>query len=153
MEKVKSILASLFEKMGITDAVFELEDDKGSLKIKINSNDEHSLIGKDNEKFEAFSHILKRMLSKHLGDEVKIIIDINNIRSKNEEVLKNKASMIAERAKSFKCSIEMDPMSSYERMLIHSHLEGIENIKTESVGVGPARRLVVKYFETSTEQI
>ena len=54
--------------------------------------------------------------------------------------------MMAERARYFKNDIEIDPMPSYERRIIHMFLEGANDIKTESEGYGPTRRVVIKYI-------
>lgn len=147
MEKIKGIVKSLLEKLAVVDAEVDVCEDHGAWKITVTSPDEHSLVGRDNEKYEAFSHLLKRMLSKEIGEEQKIIIDVNGLRAKNDEALKAKAMIVAGRAREFKRDVEMDPMSSYERMLIHSALEGQANIKTESIGEGRNRRLVVRYIE------
>jgi spoIIIJ-associated protein len=146
MEKIRDMVKSLLEKLAITSFELDVTEDHGAWKISITSEDEH-LKGHDNEKYEAFSHLLKRMLSRELGEEAKILIDINGMRAKAEEALKAKAMIVALRAREFKTDVEMEPMSSYERMLIHSALEGQLNIKTESIGEGRQRRLVVKYVE------
>ena len=52
---------------------------------------------------------------------------------------------MAERARELKYDVEMEPMSSYERLIIHSVLQGSANIKTESQGDGRSRRVVVRY--------
>ena len=53
--------------------------------------------------------------------------------------------MMAERAKYFKSNIEVEPMPANERRIIHMFLEKIPDIKTESEGYGPNRRVVIKY--------
>src|SRR3989344_4859098 len=147
MKQAQKITESLLEKLGVAGGALAGVEANGVWKISITSEDEHSLVGRDGDKFEAFSHLLKRMLAKELGEEAKIIVDINHIRAKKEEALKGKAGIIADRARAFKRDVEMEPMSSYERMVVHSHLEGALNIKTESVGEGKSRRLIVKYIE------
>ncbi len=57
-----------------------------------------------------------------------------------------KALNVAEEARNLKTDILMEPMSSYERMVVHSTLAGIPDISTESVGLGKDRRLKVKYL-------
>ncbi|MEK7526803.1 MAG: R3H domain-containing nucleic acid-binding protein, partial [Patescibacteria group bacterium] len=56
--------------------------------------------------------------------------------------------IMAERARSFKTNMELEPMSPYERMIIHSALESLPDIKTESVGFGRGRKVVIKYVES-----
>lgn len=147
MDKIREVAKSLIEKLSVTDATIDIVEENGGWKISINSSDERTLIGRDNDKYEAFSHLLKRILSKDLGEETKIFVDINGMRAKNDESLKAKAMIVAGRAREFKRDVEMDPMSSYERMVIHTALENEPNIKTESVGEGRNRRLIVRFVE------
>lgn len=148
MSKIESLIKSLIEKLGVSDAKIEVTDAAGVWKVSIDTSDEVSLVGRDNERYEALSHLLKRMIAKEFGEDTKVVIDINGIRAKNDEALKAKAMIIAERARSFKRDVEMDPMTSYERMIVHSALEGQPDIKTESIGEGRDRRLVVRYIES-----
>lgn len=147
MDKIKEITKSLLHNLGVEGAVFEVLEENGVWKIHIESTDEAALVGQDGDKFDALSHLLKRMITKELGEEAKIVVDVNKIRAKKENELKVKAGIIADRARAFKINVEMDPMSSYERMVVHSHLEGAANIKTESIGEGRNRRLVIKFVE------
>ncbi|HEY4512701.1 MAG TPA: R3H domain-containing nucleic acid-binding protein [Candidatus Paceibacterota bacterium] len=149
VDKIKTIVVDLIEKLGVGGATVDVSNDHNVCKVSIESGDEYALVGRDNEKFEAFSHLLKRILAKNLGEETRVIIDVNNMRAKSDEALKTKASIIADRARAFKKDFEMDPMTSYERMIIHSFLEGAPNVKTESVGEGRSRRLIIKYIEES----
>jgi len=119
--------------------------------IAIQSQDDRPMVGRDGENFEHFSHLLKRMLAKETGEDFKINLDVNNRNGRNIEALKTKAVILAERARSFKKDVELEPMSSFERMVIHTALEGSPNIKTESVGMGKERRLVVRYVVSEKE--
>ena len=103
----------------------------------------------------AFNHLVKKIASagKEEDDSVKFFIDVNNYQEKLEEELKNKAKIMSDRAKSFKVDIELDPMSSYERMIIHSCLQGVPDIKTESKGEGRERRVVIKYIEQENQNL
>ena len=61
------------------------------------------------------------------------------------ERLKLKAKILANRARDMKANIEMDPMSSYERLIVHGILTNEPSVKTESTGEGRNRRIVIKY--------
>ena len=54
--------------------------------------------------------------------------------------------MMSERARYFKSNIEVDPMSAFERRVVHEFLSNATDLKTESVGFGPTRRVVIKYI-------
>lgn len=146
---LKETVKSLISHLSSDEVLVDVSKDGNTFKISIETKDERSLVGKDNEKFEALSHILKKILSKNIGEEFKIVIDVNNLKGKGDDALKAKASILAERARAFKKDIELDPMSSYERRVIHAFLEGSPSIRTESVGEGSQRRLVIRYIETT----
>lgn len=151
-EKVEKLVRDLLQELSVPSPSIEIYESDSHWKISIQSQDDRPLVGQDGERFEDFSHLLKRMLSKIVGESAKIFIDVNKRQVRNEEALKTKAAIVAERAKSFKTDIELDPMSSYERMIIHTFLEGKQNIKTESIGVGKERRLVIKYVESDSDE-
>ncbi|HYC34379.1 MAG TPA: R3H domain-containing nucleic acid-binding protein [Candidatus Paceibacterota bacterium] len=148
IERIKITIKEFTEKLSPDALEIEVIEEGGIYKISLKTEAEATYIGRDNEKFEALSHLLKKILSKVVGEDARINIDINNLQSKNDEALKAKASILAERARAFKRDMELDPMSSYERRIIHAHLEGAPFIKTESVGQGADRRLVIRYIES-----
>ena len=55
---------------------------------------------------------------------------------------------MSERARYFKSNVEVDPMSSFERRIVHEFLATASDLKTESIGFGPSRRVVIKYVGT-----
>jgi spoIIIJ-associated protein len=79
-----------------------------------------------------------------------ISLDVNGYKEAQAERLKGVAKMLAERAKMFKHDVEMEPMSAYERLVIHSVFENDPTIRTESHGEGKFRRVVIKYVQTET---
>ena len=73
------------------------------------------------------------------------IIDINDFQKQHIEKLHSIAHTMAERARFFKSSIEIDPMSAFDRRIIHEFLSDANDLKTESIGEGHTRRVVIKY--------
>ena len=150
--KIKSLIEETLKLMKVSFDSVEVGENPHthSPKFVIKSADSAIIIGVNGANLLAFNHLIKRMASrgKEEDDEsTKFFIDVNNYQEKLEEELKNKAKIMSERARSFKSDIELDPMSSYERMIIHSCLQNIPDIKTESVGFGRERRVVIKYVE------
>jgi spoIIIJ-associated protein len=151
MEDIKLTIKSFIDSLGILESTIEVDIKGGVHIIKISSPEEYSLIGKENERYDAFSHLTKRILAKKFGESVRVIIDINGVQQYKDEQLKNRAVLMSDRAKFFKMDVELEPMSSYDRMVIHSHLENISNIKTESVGEGRDRHLVIRFIPEKTK--
>lgn len=117
----------------------------GQTVFQIHTPESKKLIGMHGETIRALNHIVKKAAATE--EEDRFIVDVNNYRSKKIEELKQTAKLLAERARSLKYNVEMTPMSSYERMIVHSALTDEPNITTESYGEGRDRRVVIKYNE------
>jgi spoIIIJ-associated protein len=156
IQKIKILIEELLKLMKVSFDSIDLMENEGSTpKFVVKTPDSAILIGVKGANLFAFNHVVKKILSKGNEDETetKFFIDVNNYQQKSEEELKNKAKVMSDRARSFKVDIEMDPMSSYERMIVHSSLQGIPDIKTESKGEGKMRRVVIKYVEGGEKEI
>jgi spoIIIJ-associated protein len=77
-------------------------------------------------------------------------VDVNEYQKKHIEEIRSKARILAERARYFKSSVDMEPMSAYERMIIHSEFASSPDISTESIGKGKDRHVVLRYTENKT---
>jgi spoIIIJ-associated protein len=146
--KTKEMIESLVKLMGVKlDAIEIVEDSLTNRTIfVIKSTESGLLIGDRGDNFQALTHLIKRMVCK--GDESissQFAIDVNDYQSSMVEKIKTKAMMLANRVRDFKSDVEMEPMSSYERLVVHGALTDQQNIKTESIGEGKERRVVIKY--------
>ncbi|MCX6754988.1 MAG: hypothetical protein NT068_00405 [Candidatus Nomurabacteria bacterium] len=75
-----------------------------------------------------------------------ILIDIDGFHKKRVENVRAVAHMIAERARYFQSSVEVDPMSAFDRRIVHEYVSNSSDLKSESTGYGPTRRVVIKYI-------
>ncbi len=148
--EVKNLIKEVLESMALSYDSIDTEIDpmtKNTVFI-VKTGDSGLLIGDRGDTFNAFSHLIKRIAEKRLGEgHPDFFIDVNDYRSGLAEKLKLQAKMLAGRARDMKSNIEMEPMSSYERLIIHGTLSEEPNIKTESLGEGRDRRVVIKYIE------
>jgi len=146
---IKTLIENLIKSMNIRfDAIDINEEPETGKKIFVIKTPESGLlIGEDGETFQALTHLIRRIAGKDLEDAPDFSIDVNDYRSSMIEKLKIKAGIFANRARDMKSNIEMEPMSSYERLIIHGTLSDRPNIKTESVGEGKNRRVIIKYIE------
>ena len=126
-------------------------DDDNQPRFVIKTEEAGILIGESGQHLIALNHIIKKITENRFrNDGLEIIpffLDVNDYQMKKIEELKNMARMSAQRALFFKREVEMDPMSSYDRRIVHSALSGHLDIKTESVGEGLNRRVVIKPTE------
>lgn len=128
------------------DSVDDLSDDQG-FRFNVRTKESGILIGSRGEHISALNHILKKIVAKK-NDEIRVSVDVNGYLEEQNRELRNKVMMLAERAKSFKTNVELEPMSPYERMIVHSYLADDPHIETKSVGEGKTRRVVLRYKES-----
>lgn len=98
----------------------------------------------------AVNHLSRRIIETKYSDRTllpSLIVDIGGSEKKRIENLRAVAHMMAERSKFFKSNIELDPMSAGNRRIVHEFLAGRPNIRTNSIGDGPSRRVVIEYYE------
>lgn len=155
-DRIKKIVEDFLEKttFDVEEVDVSYEEDGKTIWCRVKSSEPNFFIGKDGEIIGSLNHLIKKIIEKETGraagddrkeHEANIVVDINDHQKKKIENLKSIAHMMAERAKFFKSSIEVDPMSSYERRIIHEFLASRPNIRTESTGEGRMRRVVIKY--------
>lgn len=146
-EKIKKIIEEFFVKMGIDHSeISVLPQEEETFMVAVKSEDSGILIGSQGEHLKALNFILRRIAgSDEELKEVRFLVDVGGYHEKRTEKIKYSAQISAERAKFLKEEVEMEPMSSYERMIVHSALQGDPEITTESTGVGNGRRVVIKY--------
>ena len=115
--------------------------------ITIEGEDAPSLIGHRGEMLDALQYLSNLCLARKSEGEhkeyVRVIIDIENYREKREQTLRNLARKMAAKALKYQRNVLLEPMNPYERMIIHSEVQGIEGVSTHSVGYDDNRKIVI----------
>ena len=140
---LKESLNTITSLMNINTNLEVRRRDK-NIEIKIFSDQNPILIGKDGKTLEALQNILRQVLLKEVGDEYKILLDIENYKEKKITNLERVAKKLAREVKKTKVEIKLDRMNSYERKIIHNTLADNEYVYTESIGEEPNRYVVIK---------
>lgn len=148
IDEIKNIIYEFFRNAGISD--FEIKNVEisadGSLSISVFMVDASLYIGEDGCNIKSFETILRLIIKKQAENISAVYLDINNYRGLKEESLRELAKKAARRARFYKTPVSLEAMSSYDRRIIHTELTGHPDIRTESVGEGENRRVVVKYI-------
>ena len=120
-------------------------DKEGTLCISIDAGDNgRTLIGTSGQHLNALQHIVRCILRQRLADSPRVTVDVNNYRVRREQSLLNIAEATALKAQHTGRSITLDAMSAADRRTIHTALTNRKDIQTESLGIEPNRRVVVK---------
>ena len=145
-ECIIDILKDIAKAINI-EVKFEILNKEGRTTIKIYSNNNAVLIGKDGRTLKALETITRQAIITKTGINYKFNIDIENYRDKKDSRIISLAKRAAKDVLKTKLSIELDSMSSYERRLVHSTLSEYKNIKTRSEGEAPNRRTIIEYVD------
>ncbi len=118
-------------------------------RIEIVGDGAGILIGHHGETLDAIQYLVNLCAHRN-GDGsskefVKIIVDIEDYRQKREETLRSLARRTAAKAQKYKRNVSLEPMNPFERRIIHSEIQGIENVSTHSVGSDENRKIIVCY--------
>ena len=115
--------------------------------ITIEGEDAPSLIGHRGDMLDALQYLANLCLARKSEGEhkeyVKVILDIENYREKREQALRALARRMSEKALKYQRNVLLEPMNPYERMIIHSEVQGIEGVSTHSVGYDENRKIVI----------
>lgn len=115
------------------------------LMINIKSDDDCTLLLEDkSQNLKALEHIIRLLVLKETSQKVNLILDLNNFLEKRNNRISELARLVAEKVKTTQKAFTLRPMSAYERRLVHLELADRPDIKTESVGEEPKRRIIVK---------
>ncbi|MDD5547924.1 MAG: hypothetical protein PHN74_03490 [Candidatus Pacebacteria bacterium] len=140
MENTKEIIQKLLEAGGFNDFSVDVSPENKRASVFIYDFDVKSFLPKLIFDFE---HVLKLMIKRSEEGGV-FVLDINNYRREREHLLSEIAKAAARKAVLNKQDVELPAMNAYERRLIHLELASRPDIKTESLGEGPERRVIIK---------
>jgi len=114
--------------------------------ITITSPDAQQLIGLNGEHLRALNTLTRRLVETKFGPETTTFtIDVNGYHEKQMEEIRTQARALAQRTRLFKHDTEMNPMSSYERLVVHELFAEDPEIETTSEGEGKFRHIVLRY--------
>jgi len=145
LDDVKNVVAAMLELMG-EKAYVECSADEKCIKVEIRPESPGQLIGKGGKVMEAFQYVLQRIMAREFkGKEIPIIIiDIDGYRRKREKELFHMAEDIAEQVSRSGKSVLLQPMSPWERKIVHLALKENEKVESESEDTEDGRQVRIK---------
>ena len=139
----KIVKAGRFElRVNVSVAQGAAEGDAEVL-ADLDGNDKEILLARGGEVLKALEHLAFRALDLEPGFHEKIHLDCAGFRALRFEELKMTARVAAERVQTSRQEFRLNPMSSRERRIVHLALKDITGVRTESVGMGEERQVVI----------
>jgi len=138
-EKIKEFFESIFEKNIKTDVKIE----EYNICVNIQGEDVNNLIGYRGTTINALQTLATAIANKNSAEKIRVIVDVNNYREKRAKTLEELAEKVSKTVIKTRKSITLEPMTAYERKIIHTKLQSNDKIKTFSKGEEPHRRIVI----------
>lgn len=113
------------------------------LMIDMNGENINYLIGYRGEVLNNLQDILSVIASNGLNYKIKVVLNIGGYKEKRKKDLEILAEKLAKTVIRTKKSIILEPMTAYERKIIHSKLQNNNKVTTTSVGEEPYRKIVI----------
>lgn len=145
-EQILEYMTKIVHSMGYKSAklLFEEEGNR-NYKIKITEVEDTSLlIGKRGNTLNSLQYLANNYGKKFTKFYFRINLDCDDYREKRKEVLEELALNMAKKSKKLSKPVKLEPMTSFERKIIHNALADIKNVKTISVGEEPHRHLIIE---------
>ena len=145
-EYIKSYLEKVTTEMGL-ETKFEINEDEEVFSVKMFSNNNPILIGKDGRTLTSLQSLIRQSLSNQIKFNVKVNLDASNYKVKKEKFFERDIKNIINDVMKSKDEVKLDSMNSYKRRIVHSIASEYYNIETESFGEEPERYVVIRYVE------
>jgi spoIIIJ-associated protein len=142
-ERVRAIVERVVEALEVPADGVELEEDEEEIRVHVGGEDVGLLIGRHGETIDALQHLVARAAFRDAEERKRVVVDAAGYRDRRRAALRRAADRAVDDALSFGRAVELEPMSSFERRIVHQYLKDRADIETHSEGVEPDRRLVV----------
>lgn len=144
MATLRELLSKMHIEAGVTAYRATAEDNETApWVLQIQGNDLGMLIGRRGETLSALQYITRLIVSRELQRRANIVLDVEGYKSRREKQLRQLAQRMADQALQMRRIVTLEPMSPYERRIVHLELRSNPEVETESVGEGDHRKVTI----------
>ncbi|MGZ4119283.1 MAG: RNA-binding cell elongation regulator Jag/EloR [Actinomycetota bacterium] len=123
------------------EAEADITDD--TIEVRVAGPDMGLLIGRHGSTLEALQELTRAAVQHRTSARARLVLDIEGYRERQRSMLERQARSAASQVRKTRRPVELDPMSSFERKVIHSSLSDFQGVRTASEGEEPERRVVI----------
>ena len=127
----------------VYDMEYTIHSDENYIYVEMKGEDAGTFIGYRGETLNAMQTVLTSIANKHLETKAHIVLDIAGYREKRQKALEELADKLSKTVIRTGKQLTLEPMSAYERKVIHNRLQESEQVRTYSVGEEPYRKVVI----------
>lgn len=146
-ERIETFLKNWLKQVDESlEYIIKIED--YTILVDIKGKAAGLLIGYRGETLNAMQTILSTIANRNFNDKIRLILNIENYREKRAKILEELAEKVSKTVLKNGKSITLEPMSAYERKIIHSKLQDNTKVETYSIGEGDNRRVVISKIKS-----
>ena len=119
------------------------DPEAGGPVIDLAGEDSGLLIGRRGQTLQALQFLVTLIVRRQMGEDVRVVLDVENYRQRRETSLRDMAAKVASRVAQTNRSITLEPMSPADRRIIHTSLAQHPGVRTESAGEGENRKVTI----------
>lgn len=142
LESAKTFLSGVLEKLGLTAEIIIGNDGENDV-LTLTAEDSSSLIGYRGEVLDALQTLVSAIANIGNKTYKKVVVDCESYRERREETLISLAKKLEAKATEMRREVILEPMSPFERRIIHTALADSQTVTTTSQGVEPNRHVVI----------
>ena len=146
LEKVKSNLEAFLKDFvsKVNNMTYKISSEDEYVYITLNGEDAGRLIGYRGETLNSMQAILTAIANKQVECRVHLVLDVEGYRAKRQKALEELADKLTRTVINTGKQVTLEPMSAYERKIIHNRLQDSKRVRTYSVGEEPYRKVVIE---------
>jgi spoIIIJ-associated protein len=143
--KICAFLSGLMEQMGVSAEPNVEGTPEEGYQVELTGKELGALIGRRGETLDAIQQLTNYAVNRGQSKRVRVHIDAEKYRAKREESLQRLARKVADKVVKYRRNVTLEPMTAYERHVIHATLQDYPDVATYSMGTEPNRRTVVAF--------
>ena len=136
-------MENIINNMGLDATVEVTEQDDEGVFLSVKGNNLGILIGRRGDVLDSLQYLATLAANMQKSGFYRVTVDVQGYREKRAETLRGVAKRMSEKVLKYKRSFALEPMSAYERRIIHSACQEISGVTTRSIGEGADRKIVI----------
>ena len=147
---VRDLLEHLLDAIGIEGDI-DLTESGGAVTATVHGSDLGLLIGKHGQTIDAVQYLANAMQHRRQEQPLEVIVDAEGYRKRRERTLHDVALRAAAEARRTGLPVELEPMTSVERKIVHTKVQSLGGLETASEGAEPNRYVVIRPADDTDE--
>jgi len=144
----ENYIRNIFKGLGIEDIHITTTKQADSISFQIECGDDYGcVIGRRGETLDAIQYLVRLVVGKENEEFKRVSVNVGNYREKRAVTLTDLAKRNADKVLKYGRNVVLEPMNPYERRIIHTAIQQIENVESYSIGSDDSRRVVIKLVD------